>query len=50
MWREEKNYDKWTQPGWRIEQKYANKVLIGNWVEERLQVGIGCIALRPVRT
>ncbi|KAM4014892.1 cilia- and flagella-associated protein 107 [Anomaloglossus baeobatrachus] len=22
-------------PGWRIEQKYSNKVLIGNWVEER---------------
>ncbi|KAG9472081.1 hypothetical protein GDO78_021308 [Eleutherodactylus coqui] len=22
-------------PGWRIEQRYANKVLIGNWVEER---------------
>lgn len=31
--------DKWTQPGWRIEQKYANKVLIGNWMEDRLQVG-----------
>lgn len=30
--------DKWSQPGWRIEQKYANKVLIGNWAEERLQV------------
>uniref|UniRef100_A0A667ZUK2 Si:ch211-226m7.4 n=1 Tax=Myripristis murdjan TaxID=586833 RepID=A0A667ZUK2_9TELE len=26
--------------GWRLEQKYANKVLVGNWVEERLQVGI----------
>uniref|UniRef100_A0A3P8TZ85 Si:ch211-226m7.4 n=1 Tax=Amphiprion percula TaxID=161767 RepID=A0A3P8TZ85_AMPPE len=23
--------------GWRIEQKYANKVLLGNWAEERLQ-------------
>uniref|UniRef100_A0A8P4GKE8 Si:ch211-226m7.4 n=1 Tax=Dicentrarchus labrax TaxID=13489 RepID=A0A8P4GKE8_DICLA len=32
--------DKWTQTGWRIEQKYANKVLLGNWAEERLQVGI----------
>ncbi|XP_055726000.1 cilia- and flagella-associated protein 107-like, partial [Salvelinus fontinalis] len=31
--------EKWTQPGWRIEQRYANKVLIGNWVEEKLQVG-----------
>lgn len=30
--------DKWSQPGWRIEQKYANKVLTGNWVEERLKV------------
>ncbi|XP_076003207.1 cilia- and flagella-associated protein 107 [Genypterus blacodes] len=29
--------DKWSQPGWRIEPKYANKVLIGNWKEERLQ-------------
>ncbi|KAK0135312.1 hypothetical protein N1851_028847 [Merluccius polli] len=29
--------DKWSQPGWRIEQKYTNKVLIGNWVEERLK-------------
>lgn len=32
--------DKWAQTGWRIEQKYANKVLLGNWAEERLQVGI----------
>ncbi|XP_064877811.1 uncharacterized protein LOC115138868 [Oncorhynchus nerka] len=30
---------KWTQPGWRMAQRYANKVLIGNWVEEKLQVG-----------
>ncbi|XP_032369551.1 cilia- and flagella-associated protein 107 [Etheostoma spectabile] len=29
--------DKWVQTGWRIEQKYANKVLLGNWAEERLQ-------------
>ncbi|XP_037626631.1 uncharacterized protein C1orf158 homolog [Sebastes umbrosus] len=29
--------DKWAQTGWRIEQKYADKVLIGNWAEERLQ-------------
>lgn len=28
---------KWAQPGWRIEQKYSNKVLLGNWAEERLQ-------------
>ncbi len=32
--------DKCSQPGWRIEQKYPNKVLVGNWVEQRLQVGI----------
>ncbi|KAL2090471.1 hypothetical protein ACEWY4_012734 [Coilia grayii] len=37
MWTREKSHDKWTQPGWRIEQKYGNKVLIGNWVEDRLQ-------------
>ncbi|XP_072282637.1 cilia- and flagella-associated protein 107 [Pyxicephalus adspersus] len=24
-------------PGWRIEQRYSNKVLIGNWAEERKQ-------------
>ncbi|KAM3620877.1 uncharacterized protein V6R79_003190 [Siganus canaliculatus] len=29
--------DKWAQTGWRIEQRYANKVLLGNWSEERLQ-------------
>ncbi|TKS70791.1 hypothetical protein D9C73_005761 [Collichthys lucidus] len=29
--------DKWAQTGWKIEQKYANKVLLGNWAEERLQ-------------
>ncbi|XP_040890659.1 uncharacterized protein C1orf158 homolog [Toxotes jaculatrix] len=29
--------DKWTQTGWKIEQRYANKVLVGNWAEERLQ-------------
>ncbi|XP_067360375.1 cilia- and flagella-associated protein 107 [Channa argus] len=29
--------DKWAQTGWRIEQRYANKVLLGNWAEERLQ-------------
>ncbi|CAN2388152.1 protein C1orf158 homolog [Pristimantis euphronides] len=22
-------------PGWRIEQRYSNKVMIGNWIEER---------------
>ncbi|XP_033108747.1 uncharacterized protein C1orf158 homolog [Anneissia japonica] len=26
---------KWHMPGWRIEQRYGNKVLIGNWSEER---------------
>ncbi|XP_028260936.1 cilia- and flagella-associated protein 107 [Parambassis ranga] len=29
--------DKWAQTGWRIEQKYASKVLLGNWAEDRLQ-------------
>ncbi|XP_045931044.1 uncharacterized protein C1orf158 homolog [Micropterus dolomieu] len=29
--------DKWAQTGWRREQKYANKVLLGNWAEERIQ-------------
>ncbi|XP_034389154.1 uncharacterized protein C1orf158 homolog [Cyclopterus lumpus] len=29
--------DKWAQRGWRTEQKYSNKVLLGNWAEERLQ-------------
>ncbi|KAI8500359.1 PREDICTED: uncharacterized protein C1orf158 homolog [Branchiostoma belcheri] len=28
---------KWNMPGWRIEQRYANRVLIGNWSEERYQ-------------
>ncbi|KAK7475999.1 hypothetical protein BaRGS_00032766 [Batillaria attramentaria] len=27
---------KWHLPGWRIEQRYAPGVLIGNWSEERL--------------
>ena len=27
---------KWQLPGWRIEQKYATGVLIGNWSEDRL--------------
>jgi len=28
---------KWNLPGWRIEQGYRDKVLIGNWNEERRQ-------------
>ncbi|KAJ7998634.1 hypothetical protein DPEC_G00206920 [Dallia pectoralis] len=36
------SYDKWTQPGWRIEQKYSNKVLVGNWVEDTLQFTREC--------
>ncbi|EDO40672.1 predicted protein [Nematostella vectensis] len=28
---------KWTLPGWKIEPKYIDRVLIGNWFEERLQ-------------
>jgi hypothetical protein len=31
---------KWQMPGWRIEQRFANGVLIGNWNEERLKVSI----------
>jgi len=27
--------EKWNLPGWRIEQRYSNKTLIGNWCEER---------------
>uniref|UniRef100_A0A4W4FUD7 Si:ch211-226m7.4 n=1 Tax=Electrophorus electricus TaxID=8005 RepID=A0A4W4FUD7_ELEEL len=26
-----------SRPGWRTEQRYSHKVLIGNWLEERLQ-------------
>ena len=29
---------KWGLPGWRIEQRYDPKVLIGNWYEERGRV------------
>lgn len=39
--------DKWSQPGWRIEQKYANKVLLGNWAEDRLQVSLFLLVLFP---
>ncbi|XP_065097245.1 cilia- and flagella-associated protein 107 [Paramisgurnus dabryanus] len=38
----EKLYDKWSQSGWRIEQKYCNKVLIGNWSEQKLQFTREC--------
>lgn len=31
---------KWAQTGWKIEQKFSNKVLLGNWSEERLEVGV----------
>ncbi|XP_037535822.1 uncharacterized protein C1orf158 homolog [Nematolebias whitei] len=31
------NQNKWNQTGWRIEQQYGNKVLLGNWAEDRLQ-------------
>lgn len=35
---------KWELPGWRIEQKYCQGVLIGNWSEERLgKVRTSCI-------
>ncbi|XP_053530039.1 cilia- and flagella-associated protein 107 isoform X4 [Ictalurus punctatus] len=33
---------KWKQLGWRIEQKYSDKVLVGNWAEERLQFSQEC--------
>ncbi|XP_056107363.1 cilia- and flagella-associated protein 107 [Rhinichthys klamathensis goyatoka] len=42
MQKMENSHDKWSQPGWRIEQKYSNKVLIGNWVEEKLQFAREC--------
>ncbi|MEE6483507.1 hypothetical protein FKM82_013575 [Ascaphus truei] len=29
------SFKKWSLSGWKIEQKYSNKVLIGNWLEER---------------
>jgi hypothetical protein len=29
---------KWKLPGWRIESRYNNNVLIGNWGEERRKV------------
>jgi len=29
---------KWEMPGWRIERKYCDKVLIHNWYEHQLQV------------
>ena len=29
---------KWGMPGWRIEQRYAPGVLIGNWDENRYKV------------
>ncbi|XP_039251506.1 cilia- and flagella-associated protein 107-like [Styela clava] len=28
---------KWHMPGWRIEQRFSNNTLIGNWCEERKQ-------------
>lgn len=40
--------DKWAQPGWRIEQKYANKVLLGNWAEDRLQVRISACLFHKI--
>ncbi|XP_046882633.1 uncharacterized protein C1orf158 homolog [Hypomesus transpacificus] len=42
MGKREPYCDKWSLPGWRIEQKYGNKVLIGNWVEEKLQFSREC--------
>lgn len=31
---------KWGLPGWRVERKFDDKVLIGNWYEERLNVSV----------
>ncbi|XP_026880003.2 uncharacterized protein C1orf158 homolog [Electrophorus electricus] len=31
-----------SRPGWRTEQRYSHKVLIGNWLEERLQFTQEC--------
>uniref|UniRef100_A0A673CLV1 Si:ch211-226m7.4 n=1 Tax=Sphaeramia orbicularis TaxID=375764 RepID=A0A673CLV1_9TELE len=42
--------DKWSQPGWKIERKYTNKVLLGNWAEERFQVStLSAYNYRPHR-
>ena len=40
--------NKWRMPGWRIEQRYANNVLIGNWSEERHQASEHAVQLRVV--
>ena len=31
-----RTHPKWQPSGWRIQQKYSNGVLIGNWLEDRL--------------
>ena len=36
---------KWEMPGWRIEQSYSKKTLIGNWCEERNKVEHGNVAI-----
>ena len=36
-----KSDEKFTKSaGWKIEKKYDNQVLIHNWLEERMQVGV----------
>ncbi|XP_075461173.1 cilia- and flagella-associated protein 107 [Ascaphus truei] len=37
------SFKKWSLSGWKIEQKYSNKVLIGNWLEERKKFKRSCL-------
>lgn len=39
----EKSDLKWSLPGWRIESRYNNNVLIGNWSEERRNVSTAVV-------
>jgi len=41
---------KWHMPGWRIEQRFAPGVLIGNWDEERYTVSEQLLFLSCSRT
>lgn len=31
---------KWGLPGWKVERKFDDKVLVGNWYEERQKVRV----------
>jgi len=35
-WGAQSDPNKWNLPGWRIEQRYQNGTLVGNWKEDRL--------------